>query len=336
LISTALGCARRDSIEVTASAGPAEADSKAGADTPGSEPAADRAGDSRGTIAFSALTLTNPFFVVIADNLKAEAERHGFEVIVDDADGDVRKQTEQINSYITRGVAAIVINPCDRISVGPAIEQANAAGIPVFTCDLQCVATGAEIAGHVGTDNFQGGQLAGKALIEALGDSGGKILILHYKQANSCVLRVDGFREVIDAYNAGRESGKIEVVAELEGGGLRDPAFNATAAAVQSHPDLAGIFAINDPSALGAYAALEQAGKAEQIRIVAFDGQRDGKQAIKEGKIYADPIQFPDKMGRLTMQKIQKYLAGEPFEKTTLIPTELYRQEDALQDPVLQ
>ena len=203
-------------------------------------------------------------------------------------------------------------------------------------CDLMCVAPEAKVTGHVGTDNYQGGNLAGQAMIEALGEEGGKLLILHFKQANSCVLRVQGFREVIDEYNQNRQSGRIEIVAEQDGGGLRDEGFAATAAAIQTDSDLTGIFALNEPSALGAYAALEQAGKTEQVTIVAFDGQEDGKRAIKEGKVYADPIQFPDKMGRITMQHIVKYLNGEPFEKEMLIPTELYRWEDAGMDPELR
>ncbi|MEO8498396.1 MAG: substrate-binding domain-containing protein [Planctomycetota bacterium] len=291
---------------------------------------------TRGVIGFSALTLTNPFFKIIADNMQEEAAKHGYEVIVDDANRDVKTQSQQIDTYITRGAAAIVINPCDRLSIGPAIKKANDAGIPVFTADLECVAEGAKITGHVGTDNFGGGKLAGEAMIEALGAAGGKVLVLHFNQAQSCVLRVDGFKEVIDAYNQGREEGKIEIVAELDGGGLRDDGFKATSAAIQSDPDIAGVFAINDPSALGAYSALEQAGKADQVKIVAFDGQLDGKQAIKQGKIYADPIQFPDRMGQLTVQNIIKYLNGEEFEQVTLIPTQLYRKADADNDPELK
>lgn len=290
---------------------------------------------SEGVIGYSALTLTNPFFKIIADNLKAEADKHGYEVIVNDASRDVKTQSEHIDTYIARGVTAIVVNPCDRLSLGPAIKKANDAGIPVFTCDLMCVAPEAKVTAHVGTDNYQGGKLAGDAMIEALGEAGGKVLILDFKQANSCVLRVKGFKEVIEAHNKGRKSGRIEIVTELDGGGLRDPGYKATSAAIQADPDLSGIFAINDPSALGAYAALKQVGKVEQVTIVAFDGQLDGKQAIKDGKIYADPIQFPDKMGRLTMQRILAYLNGEEFEKETLIPTKLYRKADADKDPEL-
>ena len=291
---------------------------------------------NKGIVGYSALTLTNPFFKIIADSIIAEGVRNGFEVVVDDADRDVKTQSEHIDSYIAQGAQAIILNPCDRLSVGPAIQKANKAGIPVFTCDLQCVAEGAKITGHIGTDNFQGGELAGKAMVEVLGGKGGKVLILHFKQANSCVLRVDGFMKEINAYNDGRTEGRIEIAAELEGGGVRDEGFKATAAALQADPDLAAIFAINDPSALGAYTALEQAKKVEQVTIIGFDGQLDGKQAIKDGKIYADPIQFPAKMGQTSMQNIIKYLNGEEFEREVLIPTALYTKTEADKDPELK
>ena len=287
-------------------------------------------------IGFSALNLGNPFFVIIADTLKAEAAPHGYEVTVDDAAGDVKKQAEHIDAYIARKVSAIVLNPTDRESIGPAIQKANQAGIPVFTCDLECVAPEAIVVGHVGTDNYGGGKLAGEAMIEALGEAGGKVFILHFKQANSCVDRVNGFREVIEAYNKNRETGRIDIVGEDDGGGAEDKGFAATSTAIQANPDLNGLFAINDPSGLGAYAALEQAGKAAQVKIVAFDGQLVGKQAIQEGKIYADPIQFPDQMAKLTMQNIVSYFRGDPFEPVTLIPTKLYRKADAENDPELK
>jgi ribose transport system substrate-binding protein len=290
----------------------------------------------QGTIGFSALTLKNPFFKIIADSLTEEARRHGFEVIVSDAERDVQEQTKHVENYLAQRVTAIVLNPTDRIAIGPAIKKANEAGVPVFTCDLECEVPDVEVAGHVGTDNYGGGKLAGQAMIEVLGDAGGEVLIVHFKQANSCVERVRGFREVIEQHNQGRTGGKIEIVAELEGGGLQDQGFRATADALQAHPNLNAIFAINDPSALGAWTALQQVGKTEHVKIIGFDGQLDGKQAIKEGKIYADPIQFPEKMGLITMQNILAFLDGEPFEQKTYIPTELYRQADAERDPALQ
>jgi ribose transport system substrate-binding protein len=328
LFAVSLGCSRGQP-ESAASPDPSNAStadrtSSADADRPA----------PRGVIGFSALTLKNPFFKIIADTMTVEGEKHGFTVIVNDAERNPKTQAQHVDSYIAQNVTAIVLNPVDREAVATAIKAANDAGIPVFTCDLQCEAEGITIAGHVGTDNVQGGRLAAQAMLEALQNQPGKVLILHFAQANSCVERVQGFREVMDAHNTEHPDAAVEMV-ELEGGGLQDEGFRATADALVSHPDLRGIFAINDPSALGAWTALKQAGKQDQVVIVGFDGQLEGKQAIRDGKFYADPIQFPDQMGIITVQNIARYLDGEEFEPVQLIPTELYRKADAERDPAL-
>lgn len=292
--------------------------------------------ENKGVIGVSVLTLGNPFFCVIADGVREQAAKHGYEVIVVDGDRDVQKQANQIDDFLTKGVDAIILNPCDRQSIGPAIEKANKAGIPVFTCDLKCVAEGAEVVSHVGSDNLQGGKLAGEAMIEALDPEGGEVLIIHFPQANSCQLRVQGFEEVIGKYNQGLTTNQIKVVAQLDGGGVRDEGYKVTEDTLQAHPNLRGIFAINDPSGLGARAALEKAGKQDQIVIVAFDGQPEGKQAIKDGKIYADPVQFPELIGKKTVDLMMDYFSGVEVEKEVLIPTQLYTQEDGKKDPSLK
>ena len=300
------------------------------------KPAATSDAGSKGTVGVSVLTLRNPFFKVIGDNITAELARHGYETSVTDGGNDIEQQRRQVQDFITRKVSAIVLCPTDAVAIGPVIRLANDAGIPVFTADLGCLDPEAKVVSHIATDNLAGGREAGKAMIEALGDQGGKVLILDFKKAESCILRVNGFKEVIDEHNAGREEGKIEIVAELSGEGHEETGFQVTQDALQSHGDIAGIFAINDPSALGARAALEKAGKADQVKIIGFDGQPDGKRAIRDGKIYADPIQFPDQIGQMTAQTIVKYFAGEEVPKEQLIPTKLYRKEDAENDPELK
>jgi ribose transport system substrate-binding protein len=262
--------------------------------------------------------------------------RHGYETIVTDGADDIEQQRRQVQDFITKKVSAIVLCPTDAVAIGPVIKLANDAGIPVFTADLGCLDPEAKVVSHIATDNYAGGKEAGHAMIEALGDAGGKVLILHKPRAESCILRVNGFEDVINEYNADRTSGKIELLPHLSGEGLEDVGFQVTQDALQAHTDIAGIFAINDPSALGAWAALEKAGKAEQVKIIGFDGQKMGKEAIRDGKIYADPIQFPDQIGQLTAQTIVNYFDGEPIPKEQLIPTKLYRQEDAKDDPELQ
>ena len=287
----------------------------------------DQESKSNGTIGVSVLTLGNPFFSVIAENIKSEAAKHGYDVIIVDGDRNVQKQANQIDDFLTKGVAAIVLNPCDRISTGAAIKKANEAGIPVFTCDLKCVAEGAEVVSHVGSDNLQGGKLAGEAMIEALGDNGGSSGG-SFSAGEFLPVAGSGFKEVINAYN--QEKKPVNCGGFGIGcGGVRDEGYKVTEDTLQAHPDLAGIFAINDPSALGA--ELLKSRKAGSRKIVAFDGQPEGKQAIKDGKIYADPVQFPDKIGTRTVGLILSYFNGEEVPAEVLIPTELYRQEDGLQ-----
>jgi ribose transport system substrate-binding protein len=290
---------------------------------------------SRGTIGLSVLTQTNPFFQDIAENMTEEARRHGYDVAVVSGEFDAARQQNQVKDFIVQKVAAIVLCPCDSKAIGPVIQEANAAGIPVFTCDIACLAPGAEVVTHVATDNYSGGKQAGRAMLEAL-DGGGRVAILDHKPVESCQLRVRGFKEVIEAHNRDRVVGKVDIVAELPGGGAKDQGYRAAEDLLQAHGDLAGIFAINDPSALGARAALEKAGRAEQVKLIGFDGQPEGKRAIRDGKIYADPIQYPDRIGRETARVIARYFEGEKVPPEILIPTELYRKADAQKDPSLK
>src|SRR5258708_13598144 len=187
---------------------------------------------SRGTIGVSLLTLDNPFFKVIGDNITTEGKKRGYEAIVVSGDKDVAKQGNQIKDFIVKKVSAIVLSPCDSKSIIPVIQEANAAGIPLFTVDIPCNEPGVKIVTQVATDNYGGGKESGHAVIPALGGAWGKVAILHFKQAESCQLRVKGFREAIDAHNAGAKS-KIDIVAELEAGGAKDLGYKAAEDSLQ-------------------------------------------------------------------------------------------------------
>lgn len=301
--------------------------------TPGTAPGGSTGGSPKPAaatrkIGVSLLTFQNPFFKVIADHIDAEGKKHDYVTIPQSADEDPARQSEQVKDFISQKVSAIVISPCVAKAVVPVIQEANRAGIPVFTVDIPCREQGVEIVCQVATDNFNGGEQAAEAMIEALGDEGGKVAILDFKQAESCILRVEGFRKAIEVHNA-KGKGKIEIAAELDGGGAKAKGLQAMDDALQSTPDLRGVFAINDPAALGARAAIEKANKTDSIVIIGFDGQAEGRQAIKDGKIYADPIQYPDRMGIEVVKAIVAYSKGEEVPKELKIPTTLYRKADA-------
>jgi ribose transport system substrate-binding protein len=292
----------------------------------------DGSAPTRPVIGVSLLSLANPFFTEIADGLKEEAAKNGYDVIVVSAENDVALQDKQVRDFLVRRVDAIVLSPADSKGIGESIRAANAAGVPVFTVDIACLAPNSDVVCHIATDNYAGGRQAAEAIVEAHGGRGGKVGVLDYREVESCLLRVKGFKDAVAEHNAKNASAAIEIVAELPCGGQRDRGYKAMEDMAQAHPDLSAVFAINDLSALGARAALEKAGKADRVKLIGFDGQPEGKKAIGEGKIFADPIQYPGRIGRTAAEKIARYFDGERVQKEILIPTGLYRKADAVRD----
>lgn len=286
-------------------------------------------GEPDAVVGISVLTLTNPFFRDVADAMEAEARRHNFQVIVTSGEYLVANQMNQVNDLVAKRVDAMILCPCDSKAIGTSIAKANRAGIPVFTADIACMAPEAKIVSHVASDNFGGGVAAAQAVIEMLGGHG-RVAILDFPEVESVIMRTEGFKkEIIKAPG-------IEVVVTLPGGGDRQKSFKATEDILQSHPDLDGIFAINDPSALGAVAAVEKAGKAARVKIVGFDAMPEGRQAVKQGKLYATITQYPEKIGSQAIDAVARYMTGQQLPPQLLIPCTIYRKADAEADPTLK
>lgn len=282
----------------------------------------------KGRIGMTCMDLTNPFFKLIANVMAEEAAKHGYEVTALSGELDPAKQNSQMSDFVAQGYDAIFLNPVDSKSAGQGVKAAHEAGIPVFTFDIQVSDESAKdlVTSHLGSDNFQGGVLAGESMIKALGNKG-EVAIVSLPEVSSCILRVDGFKKALS--DAGSP---IKIVTELSGKGSRDAGYSVTTDILQAHPDITGIFAINDPSALGAHAAVVKAGKQEQITIIAFDASPAGKQAVFEKKLFDTPQQFPRKMAVGTVQAFVDYLDGKEVEKKILIPCAHYRYEDSVND----
>ena len=273
------------------------------------------------TVGVSLLTRTHPFYQDLEAGMRQAATAAGFELLVTAGEFDVARQKDQIQDFIVRKVNAIVVCPCDSKSIGTSIRAANDAGIPVFTADIACLAEGVKVVSHVASDNVAGGRLAAQALAKAIGGSG-KVAIIDHPEVESVIQRVAGFEEEIANYK------NIQVVAKLSGHGVKDQAFRTTEDIIQTHPDLTGIFGINDDSALGALAAVEKAGKIGRIKIVGFDAVPEAREAIKAGKIDSDVIQRPLEIGQMTIKAIQTYMSGGQVAPTILIPCGLFTQAD--------
>jgi ribose transport system substrate-binding protein len=284
----------------------------------------DRPGSGGVTVGVSLLTRTHPFYQDLEAGLRQAADTAGFELLITAGEFDVARQKDQINDFIVRKVNAIVVCPCDSKSIGTAVKAANDAGIPVFTADIACLAEGVKVVSHIASDNVAGGRLAAQALARAIGESG-KVAIIDHPEVESVIQRVAGFEEEMAHYE------NIEIVAKLSGHGVKDQAFRTAEDIIQTHPDLLGIFGINDDSALGALAAVEKAGKLGRIKIVGFDAVPEAREAIKAGKIDSDVIQQPLEIGKSTIHAIQTYFSGGQVAPTILIPCGLFTQADSAQ-----
>lgn len=256
----------------------------------------------RKVIGVSLLTKEHVFYRDLEKALRDTADRLGFDLIVNSGDWDLAKHQAQIENFIVRNVDAIIVCPCDSRGIGPAIQKANAAAIPVFTADIR--AEGGKIVSQIASDNEAGGRLAAGYVAKLL-DGKGEVAIIDQPIIQSTIERVRGFTAEMIKYPG------IRIVARPNGDGVRDKAMKAAEDLLQGYPNLAGIFGINDDSALGALAAVEAAGR-KNIVIVGFDGIPEARQAILRGSaLKADVVQYPAEIGRITIETIHKHLAGE-------------------------
>jgi len=258
------------------------------------------------TIGVSLLTRAHVFYKDLEDGLRTEAAKEGYELVITSGDFDLSKQSSQIEDFITRKVDAIIVSPVDSRGVGPAIRKANDAKIPVFTADI--AAQDGDVVCHVASDNVAGGRLAGEYLAKILNGQG-KVAIIGQPTITSVLDRTQGFKDAVAKFPG------ITVVAEVNGEGVRDRALQVTTDILQAHPDLDGIFGINDDSALGALDAVQQF-KRPHICIIGYDATPPAADAITRGTpLKADVVQYPKKIGQTTIEKIKEYFSGAQVPK---------------------
>lgn len=260
------------------------------------------AGDGRKTIGVSLLTKEHIFYQNLLKALETEASAKGYRLVVNSGEWDLAKQQSQIENFIVQKVDAMVVCPVNSKAVGPSIEKANAANIPVFTADIR--AESGKVVTHVGSDNFQGGQLAGEFIAKALNGKG-KVGVIEQPVVESALQRTLGFEDAMKKYP------DIQIVSKLNGDGVRDRSMKAAEDLLQGFRDVQAIFAINDPSALGVLAALQSRGR-NDIIVVGFDGDPEALTLLEKGSsLKADIEQHPEEIGRTVIDVIDKHLKGE-------------------------
>lgn len=234
-----------------------------------------------------------------------------------DPNGDLAEQTANIEDFIASGVDLVTLVPLDSDAAAAEGKAVVDAGIPLITIDIAITEDIGQVA-HIASDNFFGGQLAARKMVELLGDSG-EVLVINNPAITSISDRSDGFVEEL-----AKIAPAIKIVATQSGDSKRETAQAVAENLLQAYPNATGMFAANETMALGALQAVNAAGRADLMNIIGFDASSEGLEAIKAGSAFkATVAQNPYLMGQMAIQTALKVLAGETVEKYIPVPVEL-------------
>ena len=257
-------------------------------------------------------TLNNQFFIDMEAGARSVADSLGLELIVQapEREIDVEKQMQIVENLLQRQIKVLMLVPSGSKEIVPAVVKANAAKVPVVTVDTRVdaatlAAAGGSVATFIGSDNEDGGRMAGAFVVERLGGRGTIAVLEGIPGHETGDARLRGFRAAV------AKAGTVSIVASQTANWERDQAFNVTQNMLQAHPDITALFACNDVMALGALEAIAAAGKSAQITVVGFDAQDDARKAITEKRMAATIAQNPREMGRMAMIAAARLIKGE-------------------------
>jgi len=254
-----------------------------------------------GRIGFAICDPGLSFGAIVGLGAKERAAELGVELSVVSV-STPQAQADVIARFVHEPVAALIVEAVESRIVLPALQSAGPAGIPIVIADMGI--RGAQAACTVRSDNVKGGELAAEYLVSRLQGAG---LIAHLQgllTSDNGVDRSRGFHNVVDRHS------EIEVV-EVSSGWTSDAGAAVMRDLIAENPLLRAVFANNDPLALGAIAAIEEAGRTGDIIVAGFDALPDALLAIQRGTMDATVRQMPREMGRLALELSVRLVRGE-------------------------
>src|SRR6187401_331002 len=287
------------------------------------------ADNSKKTVALVLKTLNHPFFVDMRRGAQEAADRLGVTLQVQAAEReiDVDKQMQIVENLLQTGIDVLAITPSGSREIVSALVKASKANVPIVIVDTRLDAKAAADAGvqaktFIGSDNYEGGKLAGEYVVMATGGKA-RIGILEgipgHETGDS---RLRGFRDAV------AKSPAISIVASQPANWERDQGFNVFQNMLQAHADIDAVFAASDLMALGAVEAIAAAGKTGKIRVVGFDALDDAKKAIVGGTMDASVAQFPAEMGRVAVESAVRVIRGETVPAQVKVRLELVTKDN--------
>ena len=255
---------------------------------------------SADTIAIITPSPDNPFFKAEAEGAAAKAKELGYEVMTLVHDDDANKQSELFDSAIAAGVKAIILDNAGADASVAAVQKAKGAGIPSFLIDREITATGVAVS-QIVSNNYQGAQLGAEEFVKLMGEKGEFAELIGKESDTNAGIRSKGYHDVIDQYP------DMKMVASQTANWSQTEAYTVMESMLQANPGIMGVIAGNDTMAMGAYAALEAAGRKDVI-VAGFDGSNDVRDSILAGGIKASVLQPFYQLAQMAVEQADKFL----------------------------
>ena len=248
-------------------------------------------------------TLNNPWFVVLAESAAENAKKLGYEAKIFDSQNNPATESDNFENLIASGYDAILFNPTNADGSVANILKAKAANIPVFCMDREVNSDDAATS-QILSDNYSGCVEIGIEFVKSLHQKGKYVEIIGLVGDNNTWARSEGFHSVVDKFP------NLKMVAQQSGDFDRNKAMEVLETIMQANPDIEAVFCGNDAMALGAFQALQVAGKAAKVKIFGFDGASEVVEKIKEKKIVATGMQYPKVMAEYAARYADEYFKG--------------------------
>lgn len=272
------------------------------------------------TIGALYMTMNNPYFEVINEEIKAVVESRGDVLETRDSGMDADEQAKQVERFIDEKVDCILINAVDWKKIDTSLEKAKEADIPVIAVDTLVYNQGL-VDGTVVSNNYQAGKQCAQDLMKRR--KTGKILFLVQSENKSAIDRIKGFKETLE--NAGW---KYENAGELECKGQLEVSQPLVESVLNKTKDIDVVMALNDPSAMGAMAALDAEGMLSDVLVYGADGSPEAKTMIYENKMTATSAQSPRTTGKKTVEMLYKIFEGKEKQKQYIVPVTLITKDN--------
>jgi ribose transport system substrate-binding protein len=268
------------------------------------------------------------FYGSLACGAQQAADRLGAELEVQGPDAwDPAKQTPIVNAVIADKPDAILIAPTDDTAMLAPLLQASQAGIKVVLVDTTLKDPSLAVS-QVTSDNEAAGRLAAETVAKEVGGKGSVLTVDVSPGISTTEARVRGFGAGAEA--AGLEDLGVEYSAD-------DPAKAASivTSTLAKHPDLKAVFATNTLTGEGAATGLRQAGKSGDIKLIGFDANPSGVEALENDVAQAQVVLKPLDIGAQGVEQAVAALEGKPTEEMILTGS-LVATKDNLQDAEIQ